>query len=183
MASSKDGRPDVKANLRSRVLDFKDLGSLLGATGKNAPVGARLATTPATTNRELLPDAPLDASRVRGTDATVAYHADTVRPSPNLPLRQVSLGVKLDHGLLTIDPIDLTFPQGRLSGNAQINARNAVQRNAVDLRITGVQMQNFLGKGKTPGPPPAGRDAGRARQDRRRRELRPTRLRRHRTAR
>jgi AsmA family protein len=89
-------------------------------------------------------------------DADVTYKAETVVASPNLPLRGVDLGVKLDHGLLSLNPIRFGFPQGQLSGNAAINARGAVQRNAVDLRVSGVKMQEFLEpKGKVAvGPPP-----------------------------
>lgn len=153
---SAKNRPDVTAALRSRRLDFKDLGALFGATSRNTPAGPRLATSAAkpAADHRLLPDASLDASRIRSMDAHVTYKADTVL-APNLPLRSVSLGVTLDHGLLTLDPIDLQFPQGRLSGSASINARGAVQRNAVNLSISGVQMQNFLPKtGKAAAAPP-----------------------------
>ncbi len=150
---SDHGRPDVTASLQSRVLDFKDLGSLFGATGKNTPIAPKVALGPKapTSARRLLPDSTLDVARVRGMDADVHYKALTVRAAPNLPLRQVALGVKLDHGLLTLDPIELSFPQGRLSGNAAIDARKAVQRDAIDLRLIGVQLQNFIpAKGGTP---------------------------------
>jgi uncharacterized protein involved in outer membrane biogenesis len=156
--TSKDGRPYVRADLRSRVLDFTDLGSLFGATGRNKPsaphfaVGPKAASTAAAPATDLLPDAPLDVERVRGMDADVTYKALTMRASPNLPLRRVSLGVKLDHGLLTLSPIDFDFPQGRLTGSAVINARNAVQTDAVDMRVTGVQLQEFLSKGSGSAP-------------------------------
>jgi uncharacterized protein involved in outer membrane biogenesis len=156
--TSKGGRPYVHADLRSRVLNFTDLGSLFGATGRNKPsaphfaMGPQAAAAAAKPATNLMPDAPLDVDRVRGMDADVTYKAMTVRASPNLPLRQVSLGLKLDHGLLTVSPIDFDFPQGRLTGSAVINARNAVQTDAVDLRVTGVQLREFLGKGA--GPPP-----------------------------
>jgi len=155
---SSGGRPYVHADLRSRVLNFTDLGSLFGATGRNKPsaphfaMGPQAAASAAKPATNLMPDAPLDVDRVRGMDADVTYKAMTVRASPNLPLRQVSLGAKLDHGLLTLSPINFDFPQGRLTGSAVINARNAVQTDAVDLRVTGVQLQEFLGKGA--GPPP-----------------------------
>lgn len=152
--TSDKGRPDVTGDLRSRVLDFKDLGALFGASGANKPAAPHLATTPATTARHLLPDAPLDADRIRGMDADITYKALTVRAAPNLPLRQVSLGVKLDHGLLTLDPIDFAFPQGRLSGTAEINARSKLQKDAIDLRLSGVALQNFMPKPKTGGAPP-----------------------------
>ena len=155
---SHGNRPDVTGALLSHRLDFKDLGSLFGATGHNQPAGPRIAVTPAkpAAAHDILPDAPLDASRIRSMDANVTYRAETIQAGPSMPLRAVSLGVQLDHGLLTLNPIDLSFPQGRLAGSASINARGAVQRNAVDLRLSGVKMQEFLaGKGgKAGGPPP-----------------------------
>jgi uncharacterized protein involved in outer membrane biogenesis len=153
--SSKGGRPYVHADLRSRVLDFTDLGSLFGATGRNEPSAPRFAMGPkaaAAPTRNLMPNAPLDVERIRGMDGDLTYKALTVRASPNLPLRQVSLGAKLDHGVLTLAPIEFDFPQGRLSGSALINARDRVQTDAVDLRVTGVQLQEFMTKGA--GPPP-----------------------------
>jgi AsmA family protein len=156
--SSNDNRPDLTGALVSQRLDFKDLGSLFGATGRNKPAAPHIAAvqpTPAAGHR-LLPDAPLDASRIRSMDADVTYKAETVVASPNLPLRGVDLGVKLDHGLLSLNPIRFKFPQGQLAGNAAINARGAVQRNAVDLRVSGIQMQQFLAAkgGKAAGGPP-----------------------------
>jgi uncharacterized protein involved in outer membrane biogenesis len=156
--TSKGGRPYLHADLRSRVLNFTDLGSLFGATGRNKPsaphfaMGPGAAAAAAKPATQLMPDATLDVDRIRGMDADVTYKAMTVRASPNLPLRQVSLGAKLDHGLLTVSPIDLDFPQGRLTGSAVINARNSVQTDAVDMRVTGVQLQEFFGKGA--GAPP-----------------------------
>lgn len=153
--TSNHGRPYLTGDLRSRMLDFKDLGSVFGATAANKPHAPQLKLAapqaPQVANR-LLPDAPLDVERVRGMDAKVRYRALSVKASPTLPLRQVSLGIGLDHGLLTLDPIDFSFPQGRLQGNARIDARHAVQADAVDMRLTGFAIQNAVPKfqGATP---------------------------------
>ncbi len=134
----------LTGDLASRALNFKDLGSLFGATNANKPGTLTVSATPeATTGRRLLPDVPLDVERVRGMDAKVRYRALSVIATDGLPLRQVALGVELNHGLLTLDPIDLSFPQGRLQGNAIINAREAVQKDSVDLRLTGLAVQDF----------------------------------------
>ncbi len=152
--TSDHGRPDLTGDLRSRLLDFKDMGTMFGATAANAPHKPQLTATPTAPQaaNRLLPDVPLDVERVRGMDAKVRYQALSVKASPTMPLRQVSLGITLDHGLLTLDPIDLSFPQGRLQGNARIDARNSVQKDAVDLRLTGLAVQNFTPKfqGATP---------------------------------
>ncbi len=140
------GRPDLTGSLSSRSLDFKDLGSLVGATAANAPSAPKLAADPtaAQAARRLLPDVPLDVERVRGMDAHVRYRALSVQTGPHMPLRQVSLGVDLDHGLLVLDPVDFAFPQGHLSGTARIDARQAVQRDAIDFRLTGIAVQQFV---------------------------------------
>ena len=145
--TSNHGRPDLTGDLSSRLLDFKDLGSLFGATAANKPSKPKLTMAPQATvsARRLLPDASLDVERVRGMDAKVHYRALSVN-APGLPLRQVSLGITLDHGLLALDPIDFTFPQGHLTGTARIDARQAVQTNAVDMRLNNVRIQDFTPK-------------------------------------
>lgn len=144
--TSRNNRPYLTGDLRSRLLDFKDLGSLFGATAANAPQGAEISATPTapTAARRLLPDATLDIERVRGMDAKVRYRALSVKASPKLPLREVSLGVDLDHGLLILDPVEFSFPQGRLQGTARIDARKAVQQNSLDMRLTGLRVQDFV---------------------------------------
>lgn len=144
--TSRNNRPYLTGDLRSRLLDFKDLGSLFGATAANAPQGAEISATPTapTAARRLLPDATLDIERVRGMDARVRYKALAVKASPKLPLREVSLGVDLDHGLLLLDPVEFSFPQGRLQGTARIDARQAIQQNSLDMRLTGLRVQDFV---------------------------------------
>lgn len=145
---ARDGRPDLSGDLASRRLDFKDIGALIGATDANAPQGATVTATPQATPaaRRLLPDTPLDVARVRGMDADVHYRAHSVNASANLPLRAVDLGVKLDHGLLSLDPIAFAFPQGRLTGKARIDARKDVQSNSVDFTVSDIRVEDFTPK-------------------------------------
>ncbi|MGA9658707.1 MAG: AsmA family protein [Asticcacaulis sp.] len=140
------GRPYLTGDLSSRLLDFKDLGALFGASAANAPEKPKLAVDPDATAavRRLLPDATLDIERVRGMDAKVHYRALAVQTLSNLPLRKVSLGVNLDHGLLTLDPIEFDFPHGQVTGTARMDARASVQHNAIDMRLAGLHVQDFL---------------------------------------
>jgi len=146
---ARDGRPDLTGAVRSRRLDFKDLGTLFGATAANAPAAPALAANPQATaatasgGRRLLPDVPLDVARVRGMDADVHYRADSVIATANLPLRAVDLGVKLDHGLLALDPVAMSFPQGKLTGTAKIDARTDNQTNTVDFTLSNIRPQDF----------------------------------------
>lgn len=148
------GRPYVTGALTSRVLDFNAIGSLFGATAAKTPALPKLAIAPmsAKMGKRFFPDTPLDVNRIRGMDAHVHYRAHSVRAPAGMPLRQVSLGIVLDHGQLVFDPIEVTLLNGRLMGTARIDTRGRVQRNSVDLRLTGAHVQDFFAKA---GSPPA----------------------------
>ena len=68
--------------------------------------------------------------------------------------------MKLDNGVLTLDPFAFEMPQGRLSGEARIDARLNVPTVHIDVRIKDIQLDQL--KGKEPGRVGAARgcDAG-----------------------
>lgn len=139
------GRPFLKAKLNSRLLDFADLASLFGNPGASkaaAPDQKAEAQSLAAKGR-LLPDATLQADRIRAMDAEVTYRAERVN-APNLPLRTVSLGVKLDHGVLDLNPIAFKFPSGQMTGEAKIDARKDTPVSDVDLRVSNIRLEEFI---------------------------------------
>ena len=144
------GRPFVKAKLSSRLLDFADLAGLFGVPGasKAAAPEQKVETRTLKAQGRLLPDATLQTNRIRAMDAQVSYTAAQVKGTA-LPLRNVTLGVDLDHGLLKLDPLTLGFPTGRLSGSASLDARPKTPVTKVDVRITDLQLEQFV-------PPVAG---------------------------
>jgi len=155
-------RPDLKADLRSRKLNYKDLGSLVGAPPPSVRVtplqkaeAARLAA-----EDRFLPDATLNVSRVRKMDAVVHYRADAVTAPDNLPLRQVKLTLILDHGVMSFDPVSFTLPHGELSGKIRIDARGVVPRSDIDLKVVNIHLEDLF-KQKS-GPPLEGAFEARA---------------------
>jgi uncharacterized protein involved in outer membrane biogenesis len=147
-ADTSSGRPSLKAYLESRSLAFSDLGRLIGSTpGSGTIVRAKTAggaTRTVVSTARVLPDVPLRVDRVRGTDAVVDYKADAVR-SQDFPLRQLKLHLTLNHGVMRFNPVSFAFPQGRLSGTAQIDARGKVPISDVDARIVDIQLAQFFG--------------------------------------
>ncbi len=158
------GRAKLRADLVSRRLRFADLGSLVGAP----PPGQR--TTPLektqaarlTAQGRMMPDATLNASRLQSLDAVVHYRADAVTTQSNLPLRQASFTLNLDHGLLVLDPIAFDFPHGALSGSVRLNGREATPKVDVDLTVKNVRLEDFF-KAKGGEPPLEGVLQARAR--------------------
>ena len=141
-------RPMLTADLRSRRLDFDDLGSLFGGApgarkGETAsPEQAAMADRRARTAR-LFPDATLQVDRLRAMDARVTYRADAVN-APNLPLTKVALTLDLKEGVLTGDPVSLSFSRGSVSGMARLDARGDTPRTDLDLRVTGARLEDWI---------------------------------------
>ena len=160
--------PHLAGELRSRVMDMDDLGPLIGLppTDRSARAVEGVAPPPTITQAKrraggkVLPSAPLDFERLRAMNADVKYTADRIRNVRDIPLDRGSVQVKLDKGVLTLDPLDLGVGGGRLAGAIRIDgARNPADiRASLDLR--GVQLARLIPKLETTGNS-VGRIAGR----------------------
>ncbi len=138
-------RPMLTANLVSRSLDFDDLRTVIGGAPDIGPGETASPEQVARARRmrgRLLPDTPLDIQRLRAMDADVDFRATSVR-TKRIPLRQVSFHVDLDNGLLLVDPLSFDFPRGRIAGMVRLNARSATPVTDVDLRLTGLGLEQI----------------------------------------
>ncbi len=148
------GRPFLRGDLASRNLRLADLVAVVGGVPKHGVKGQLSASEQVEAARlraehRLLPDATLAADRIGGMDAKVDYTAARVQAG-RIPIRDLRLDVTLDHSLLTVDPLELTLSQGRLSGAIRINARRRPQTNSLDLRLTDARLETLF-------PPKAGK--------------------------
>lgn len=153
----------LDGDFASNRLDFDDALAVLGAppsTRETASPEQREMAQRLRAQGRVLPDAQLDISRVRNMDARVSYRAARVR-SERFPLRGLSLDVTLDNGLLTLDPMTLDLRQGRLTGSAAINAREATPRADIDVRLSNARLESVFALGRD--PPLTGSLLGRAR--------------------
>jgi uncharacterized protein involved in outer membrane biogenesis len=149
-------RAVMTADLTSRSLDISDLGPALGAAPRNEHSG-RLSDAVATKANKavpastlLLPDAQLDLQRVRGMDADVRYRAQSVN-AQKVPFKDVAWRLRLDHGVMTIDPLSFVLPQGQVAGRLRIDATRDVPDVALDGRLSAIDLSQFhAGKGEPP---------------------------------
>lgn len=145
-------KPDMTGSLTSRVLDFDDLGPLLGTPppAKERAKALAAGATPAEVApmTHLLPDMPLQVDRVRQMNADIQYNAETVR-SRDFPIRRASAHFVLQDGVLNFNPLSFTFAQGKLAGTAKIDARHAVPATDIDARLTDLRLEQFM-SGKPP---------------------------------
>lgn len=141
------GRPFLKGDLSSRSLLFEDLSAMFGGGSLKPSASPEQKAAAATlkAQRRLFPDATLQVDRVRKMDADVRYRAHSIR-SRFVPVRAGSVRVRLDHGLLTADPLQLDFTHGRVVGAVVLNARGTSPMVDTDMRVSGVRLEDIMAK-------------------------------------
>jgi hypothetical protein len=169
VASEASGRRDLTGALASHHLKLADLTAVIGGAPPSAlkaggPTSPMQKATAARLGAEgrVFPDARLDVTRVRQMDANVRYSAATVDAGP-LPIRQVALHARLDHGLLTVDPFSLILPVGALSGSVRLNARGATPITSMNVALAHAKVEELLPAKAVASLPVQGDLVGRAR--------------------
>ncbi|MBH2018958.1 MAG: AsmA family protein [Burkholderiales bacterium] len=132
--------PLLSGKVQSRVLDFADLGAVIGMapSGTSAPKakavaaanGSRTAQASSGTKAspvgaapgKVLPRTPLDVNRLHAMNADVTYSAADIRHVKELPLDKGSVHVKLNAGVLQLEPISLGIAGGSVAGTIHIDS-------------------------------------------------------------
>ena len=146
-------RPVMKAALVSKVLDFADLGPLLGARPGSvqaakqaaAPVGkapapaagpaataskpagpSDTASSPAAATpavARVLPDLPFKTDRWASVDADVSLKAGAIRRAKELPLENLVTHLSMRDSVLKLDPLDFGIAGGHLNAVITLDGR------------------------------------------------------------
>lgn len=143
----------IAADLRSKKVDYRDVGTLIGippdagnappAAAGAAPPAARQRGTGAREPRRVLPDVPLDAALVRKVDARVRFKGEDVE-APNVPLSGVDLDLVLENGVLELAPLAVGIAGGRATSTITIDARKPDVFTTADVRLANFQLERFL---------------------------------------
>ncbi len=159
-------RPVVTGHLESKELTLSDLaaplgakprtrGTLAGAPEAPKPSKKGAEEAPPSPTARLFPTARLQVARVRAMDGDVKYRARSIHAG-SLPLQQVAFDIKLNDGVLSLEPFAFEMPQGKLSGTVRIDARGEIPQTQVDVRATNVQLDQLKGKAPDAKPPLGG---------------------------
>jgi hypothetical protein len=141
-------RPFLRGALVSRVLDFDDLAVFVGKAPKagggettNPELAAQAAREQA--SPRVLPDTPYNLEKMRSMDADVHWKAQRI-DAPSLPLDDMDVHLRLDDGLLHLDPFDFGVASGHIRGQLQMDARKAPIRTRVDASARGLDLARVL---------------------------------------
>ena len=149
-AAAGDQRPaGHDRSVASRRLKLADPTAVIGAPRaviKGATVSPRQQAEAArlTAEHRIPPDARLDVAR-EDMDADVERRADTVDAGP-LPVREVLVHARLDHGLLTLDPgVACPGRRERSPGGCGSMRRGATPQVAADISLARADIGELVG--------------------------------------
>lgn len=137
--------PLLTGKIQSKVLDFEDLLPVIGLPVKSSATAlvasASTNNSPSTPStplplKKVLPTATLDLVRLKSMQADVVYSALNIRHAAQLPLDKGSVHVKLNEGILQLEPLVLGVAGGSLAGRVKVdvNVQPAAFDTQFDLR-------------------------------------------------
>ena len=142
--------PRLTGKLQSKLLDFADLAPVVGvpAGASNAANSKKRAPadrkSPSSQPGKVLPDTRLDIPRLNAMHADVTYAAERIVRAPSLPLDRGSVHVKLDNGVLQLDPVSLGVAGGTVAGSIRVDSNNAPASLATRLDVRGLQLNRLF---------------------------------------
>jgi uncharacterized protein involved in outer membrane biogenesis len=151
--------PHLTGTLNSQLLDFNDLAPIIGLQDKPrgpkaekvasaAPAaestGAKTKKPPRDPNHKVLPNKPIDLERLNAMNAEVSYTAAKITNVKHLPLDRGAVHVRLEQGVLNLDPLDLGFAGGSLRGRLRIDGHANPAVVETKLAARGLQLQKLV---------------------------------------
>ena len=154
--------PLLSGKIQSKIMDFADLGPIIGlapssgstpkavaaadlkkakpSTATSGKRAARAATAPG----KVLPVTPLDVIKLKAMNADVTYTAADIRHVRELPLDKGSVHVKLNAGVLQLEPISLGIAGGSVAGTIRIDANVVPAAFTTNLDARALQLNQLF---------------------------------------
>jgi uncharacterized protein involved in outer membrane biogenesis len=153
--------PHLVGALRSNHLDFNDLAPLVGMEDKprgpkvdkvadaqvKAETGnprAKAKKPPKDANRKVLPKSTIDLARLKAMNSDVHFVAAKVTNVQHLPLDRFDVRVRLQDGVLNLDPMKLGVAGGTLAGSLRIDSHVNPAVTQVNLQARGLELRKLV---------------------------------------
>jgi uncharacterized protein involved in outer membrane biogenesis len=129
----KQPRGYLSGNVHSRLLQFADLGPLVGADS-NASKEARglPAVQP---SGKVLPVEKFRTERWTSIDADVKFKADRIVREHQLPIANLVTDIHLKDGVLALTPLNFDWAGGTLASNVKLDGSGRTDKNAIRAEL------------------------------------------------
>lgn len=153
-AHEKVKRPLLQAKLESKLLDFKDLGPLIGAPpgtkpGQVASPEQQQKRAETNASSKILPDTPFSTEKWGEMDADVTLKATRVVRPQALPIDALATHLVLKDSLLDLEPLDFGVAGGVVKTNITIDGKQKPAAVTLKGDVDGLQMARLFPTLKT----------------------------------
>ena len=122
-------RPVLTGAVRSKLLQFSDLGPLVGADS-NASKQARGVEAVQPGNR-VLPVETFKTERWTALDADVGFKAQRITRDGGLPIHNLNTMIHMKDGVLSLTPMDFDIAGGRFTSTIMLDGSGKTNPNAI----------------------------------------------------
>lgn len=141
-------KPLLQAKLQSKLLDFDDLGPLIGVppktgAGETASSAQKAKAASVKASDKVLPRMAFNTQRWHAMDADVTLVATRVQRPKQLPLDAFSAHLVLKDAVLKVDPLNFGFAGGKINTKVVLDATRKPTRGDIDLDIQGLQLSKL----------------------------------------
>lgn len=143
-------RPMLRADVVSRVLDLEDLSGFIGARRGPQPQDSPAEKQEKKASREaqrgrMLPDQEFRVDRLRAMDADVKFTGQSIR-NKDLPVEHLVTHLKIDDGLMTLDPANFAVGGGNIIANVTVDARKDTPAGEAKVDFKNLKLPKLLPK-------------------------------------
>ncbi|MGV3740818.1 MAG: AsmA family protein [Burkholderiaceae bacterium] len=137
-------RPLLSGEVVSDQLVFKDLGAIVGSSDKK-PKEGEVKQPP----DKVLPVSPFKTERWDKMDVQVRFRGKKIIHSDKLPIDNLNTTVKMDNGVLTLDPLDFGVAGGKLATRLTIDGKNKPAKARLNMSARGVKLAELFPKAES----------------------------------
>jgi len=134
-------RPSLSGDVESNQLRFADLGPLIGADSGTAGTKEKAKTQSIQPPDKVLPYDKFDTDKWRTMDADVTFSGKRIEHGKSLPISDLSTHVKLNDGVLVLDPLRFGLARGTLSSTIRLEGNEKRMRGRADLHARKLQLK------------------------------------------
>lgn len=140
-------RPALQADLKSKLLDFDDLGPLIGAPPNPSESATEEQKQRAAEQRaegKALPREPLGTDRWAAMDADVKLEAQRVLRPKQLPIDALATRIVLQDGVLRLEPLAFGIADGRVKASIALDARKEPLQGDMEVDVQGIKLSRLF---------------------------------------
>lgn len=144
-------RPFLRADLHSALLDFNDLGPLIGAPpgtqpGETANPEQRAKTAQREADEQLLPHTEFRVERWDDMDADVRLESRRIVRPHGLDIQSLATHLVLKDAVLTLDPLTFGVADGHVKSEVTLDARKKPVRGHIETDVQGLKLAKLVPK-------------------------------------